>query len=145
MINDPQPSSIEIEIREPDAEVLQLVAALAGTHGADDGARVRFTVYARVADSCGQSRYPLNLSTVGMLEFLTDPDGTAARVFGVPLNVYRDWIEAAGVPLCGARTRHGRLCRNPCAPPWMMRDDPTAWFEAHRVWYCPTHGGEWPK
>ena len=67
-----------------------------------------------------------------------DPDGYVAKAIGVSVADYTDWIENHGMPLCGSKTKAGKLCRIPTGCIHMPIEQ---WLEQHRAHYCKTHGG----
>lgn len=68
-----------------------------------------------------------------------DPDGYAAAHFGISKANYVEWVEHEGMPLCGATTRAGNLCKQPVGPTNLPAQ---VWVSRHREVYCKTHGGE---
>jgi hypothetical protein len=92
-------------------------------------------------EAAGGSRsFELTVQDVG--PFLDDPDGWAARQWGVPRSVYLEWKQAGGFPQCVANTRSGRRCRNGVVGPPDERGmvDPPE-FARLVGGYCHVHGG----
>ena len=81
----------------------------------------------------------LYLMLADVEEFNKAPDVWAARHFGLSVDEYLEWVELEGVPLCGAKTRTGSLCRNMISGGIQRRA--SEWKEAHRSDYCAVHGG----
>lgn len=62
------------------------------------------------------------------------PDQFAANHFGMSLAYYREFCDNKGKPLCGARTRKGKLCGN------TVDHLSGNYEELHRNAYCHKHG-----
>jgi hypothetical protein len=67
------------------------------------------------------------------------PLGNAARVFGLTIDEYIDWIETMGTPMCGARTAKDRPCGKAAGRMQMMAAD---WKREHRNARCALHRRE---
>lgn len=68
--------------------------------------------------------------------FQQDPDGFAARHFGLSKQEYRDWVFHEGYALCAAQTKAGKPCPNFVT---QHGTDPAEWKAAHRSEYCGSH------
>lgn len=68
--------------------------------------------------------------------FKANPDLFAARHFGATVDEYREWIEFDGTPLCGHRTKAGKLCSLRCGRSQMIIRD---FLAMHRVYACGVH------
>jgi hypothetical protein len=80
----------------------------------------------------------LELSLEEGEQYNADPDGYAANYFGLSTAEYVEWINTCGTPLCGARTKSGKLCRTPTG---RMQQDAAAWMANHRAFFCRRHQG----
>jgi hypothetical protein len=72
-----------------------------------------------------------------------DPDGFAARYFGLSREDYREWVLSNGRPMCGAVTKRGTLCKNPARNSGGHQCDHAEWQTIgrtiHRQVYCGIH------
>jgi hypothetical protein len=68
----------------------------------------------------------------------TDPDAYAGELYGLNKIEYLQWIDFAGAPLCGHRTKGGDLCRNLVGPIQLRAKQRKA---RHRKFQCTAHGG----
>ena len=78
------------------------------------------------------------LKKLDVVAFLTDREDWFARKNGVTKEDYLAWLEAEGLPRCGATTRNGGRCRNPVSGgtqrnllDWLNED----------AGFCTVHGG----
>jgi hypothetical protein len=69
-------------------------------------------------------------------KYNADPDGYAARHFGLTKIEYLQWIDLDGAPLCGHRTAGGDLCRNLTGGNQLRASE---WKARHRKFRCATH------
>ncbi len=74
-----------------------------------------------------------------VVEYVADPQGFAARHFGVSKEQYLLWVEMDGMPQCGATTKNGPRCKNGVSggsqrsiEEWLRLDGG----------YCAVHGGD---
>ncbi|TAV04526.1 hypothetical protein [Rhizobium ruizarguesonis] len=72
-------------------------------------------------------------------EYVADPQGFAAKLFGVTKEQYLLWVEMDGMPQCGATTKNSSRCKNGISggsqrsiEEWLRLDGD----------YCAVHGGE---
>jgi hypothetical protein len=74
-----------------------------------------------------------------------DPDQFAAEAFDLTKDEYREWCATFGRPLCGEKTKSGRLCRQIIAGGRRSYRDPAYWKAHHRNFACCLHSrAEWP-
>ncbi len=69
-------------------------------------------------------------------KYNNDPDGYAAKHFGLTRDEYKEWIELDGKPRCGAQTRAGQFCKSALSG---MMGDSREWLGIHRQEYCRSH------
>jgi hypothetical protein len=69
-------------------------------------------------------------------EFDRDPDGYAARHFGLTTEEYREWIANVGRPCCGCLTMDGYLCGNGIG---RLSMEAAEWKQKHRRSACTIH------
>jgi hypothetical protein len=81
----------------------------------------------------GESLY---LSEEEASEFNSDPDGHAAKHFGISKLEYIEWLNCDGAPLCKHRTKGGDRCRNMTGG---MQMRPKEWKTKHRAFFCSSH------
>lgn len=78
----------------------------------------------------------IHLDESEVAAFDGDPDGYAAKYFGLSLQDYYEWVHLDGTPLCGETTKSGALCKVPCGRTQL---GPSEWSERHRNEVCGTH------
>ncbi|MBA8835189.1 hypothetical protein [Rhizobium leguminosarum] len=72
-------------------------------------------------------------------EYVADPQGFAAKHFGVTKEQYQLWIETDGMPQCGATTKNGSRCKNGVSGGSQRSVE--EWLRLVGD-YCAVHGGE---
>ncbi|PVE23662.1 hypothetical protein DC522_14525 [Microvirga sp. KLBC 81] len=82
----------------------------------------------------------VSLTEQEVAEYKRDPDGFAAKHFGLTRDEYQEWIECGGEAKCGAKTKAGKLCGNTLKGGSQLSAE--EWKARHRSEYCSTHGGE---
>lgn len=75
-------------------------------------------------------------------DFLNDPEDWYARSEGVSEEDYFNWINADGLPRCGATLRNGERCKNPVSGG--VQRGLHDWLHAD-AGFCRLHGGEGSK
>jgi hypothetical protein len=89
---------------------------------------------------CGTADGTHSLGRDEVEQYNADPDLFAAKALGfATADEYREWVECNGAPLCGERTKSGKLCRNQIG---RIQQSPDNWREHHRSRACASHGGE---
>lgn len=98
-------------------------------------AGIKFVVSVRVPG--GGETVAVPSSSVA--QYVDDPQGFAAKHFGVTKEQYLLWVEMDGLPQCGATTKNGARCKNGVSggsqrsiAEWLHLDGD----------YCAVHGGE---
>ena len=86
--------------------------------------------------ACPGGAKTIHLDAVEAAKYNADPDGYAAKHFGLSLADYLEWVRLDGEPYCASPTASGRLCRNLCGP---TQSPALQWKELHRHGCCGTH------
>lgn len=72
-------------------------------------------------------------------QYIDDAEHFIAETHGVDREEYLNWVASEGIPLCGAKTRKGRQCKN-----WVsggVHLPIHEWLKLNGG-YCAVHGGE---
>ena len=79
-------------------------------------------------------------SDAQVAEYEANPDGWAARYFGLSVEQYYEWVYWSGAPHCGATTKRGMPCKNIIsgASSWRALP-PDEFFALHRSELCGLH------
>jgi hypothetical protein len=78
----------------------------------------------------------MQISKRQIAEYEADPDLFVAKLFGLSVEDYLEWIVCDGTPLCSALTKSGHLCRNNIGG-FLL--DPETWKRLHRKATCHAH------
>jgi len=86
--------------------------------------------------ACPGGAETIYLDGVEAAKYNADPDGYAAKHFGLSLVEYLEWVRLDGEPYCAAITKGGFPCRNLCGP---AQSRALEWKALHRKDYCGVH------
>ena len=82
----------------------------------------------------------VHLTEQQALEYVHDPDGFAAKHFGLTREEYHEWAERNGRALCGGKNSVGKPCGNTLTRGCQLNAQ--TWKARHRSEYCKIDGGE---
>lgn len=78
----------------------------------------------------------IEIALSDLSKYNADPDGFVADYFGLSAAEYVEWIDLDGAPLCGSKTKAGKLCKVPVG---RVQSGAGTWAAEHRASYCHLH------